>query len=97
LTLRCLLNEALGIALRRVGSGRRFTFADGERRLSEWTGQNAFVAWVVDPEPWRLEEKLIGDLSLPLNLDLNKAHPFHDVLSGIRKSAKEKARSLPVV
>jgi hypothetical protein len=34
LTLGCLLAEKLGIELRRVGSGKRITFADGEAKLS---------------------------------------------------------------
>lgn len=51
LTLGCLLAEELGIQLRRVGSGKRMTFTDGEARLSEWLTDNAFVTWVVHPEP----------------------------------------------
>jgi hypothetical protein len=35
LTLGCLLSSSLGLRLRRVGSGKRLTFADGEARLSE--------------------------------------------------------------
>jgi hypothetical protein len=34
LTLGCLLAERLGIQLRRMGSGRRLTFAAGEGKLS---------------------------------------------------------------
>ncbi len=33
-TLGCLLADELGIELRRVGSGTRKTFVDGEHRLS---------------------------------------------------------------
>ena len=36
LTLGCLLADQLGIELRRVGSGTRLTFGDGEQALSEW-------------------------------------------------------------
>ena len=97
LTLGCLLSEELGIVLRRVGSGKRFTFSGGESRLSEWMGKNAFVTWTVDDEPWKLEKELIGELSLPLNLDQNTTHPFHQRLSAIRREAKQEARSLPVV
>jgi hypothetical protein len=97
LTLGCLLSERLGIQLRRVGSGIRMTFAEGESVLSQWMEENAFVVWVVDPEPWLLEEKIIGELSLPLNLDMNNEHLFHKSLSQIRKAAKEKARSLPIL
>jgi len=97
LTLGCLLGEELGIALRRVGSGKRLTFADGERRLSDWMGQNAFVTWVVDPAPWQAEKDLISRLSLPLNLDQNASHPFHERLSAMRRAAKRQARVLPVI
>ena len=97
LTLGCLLSQQLGIQLRRVGSGNRMTFGDGERVLSQWLEYNAFVVWVVDSEPWLLEERLIGELSLPLNLDMNNKHPFHRELAQIRKSAKDSARVLPIV
>lgn len=46
LTLGCLLADRLGLVLRRVGSGTRLTFADGEARLSQWMADNAFVCWV---------------------------------------------------
>ena len=45
LTLGCLLAEDLGLCSRRVGSGKRLTFCDGEKRLSEWLAENAFVTW----------------------------------------------------
>ncbi|KAF5062757.1 hypothetical protein DSECCO2_301740 [anaerobic digester metagenome] len=96
LTLGCLLAEELGLALRRVGSGQRLTFADGEVRLSSWMQQNAFVTWVEDSEPWILEEKLISELSLPLNLDQNRSHIFHYSLSNLRRDAKATARKLPI-
>lgn len=72
------------------------TFAQGENALSDWMQDNAFVTWVVDQEPWRLEERLIAELSLPLNLDQNAAHPFRTMLSGIRRAARENARLLPI-
>jgi hypothetical protein len=98
LSVGCLLSEELGIELRRVGSGKRMTFGkEGEGRLSEWLQHNAFVSWVIDLEPWKLEERLISDLSLPLNLDQNRDHPFHPVLSEIRKSAKQRARDFPIL
>lgn len=98
LTLGCLLQEKLGIELRRVGSGSRMTFTiPGEEKLSGWLGENAFVCWYVHPRPWEPEEELIRTIPLPLNLQGNYTHPFHPVLSAIRRKAKEKARSLPVV
>jgi len=38
LSLGCLLSRELAIKLRRVGSGKRLTFAEGEERLSQWNG-----------------------------------------------------------
>jgi hypothetical protein len=57
-TLGCLLAEQLGIQLRRVGSGRRKTFADGEQLLSAWMSQNALVSWLIYERPWELEHSL---------------------------------------
>jgi len=51
LTLGCLLAERLGLQLRRVGSGKRLTFADGEQRLSDWMADNALVTWVQTDQP----------------------------------------------
>lgn len=96
LTLGCLLSERLGIQLRRVGSGNCMTFGSGETILSEWMEENAFVVWVIDPQPWCLEEKLFGEVSLPLNLKMNNNHPFHQTLSQIRKAARERASTLPI-
>lgn len=97
LSLGCLLAEELGIELRRVGSGNRFTFSSGEQRLSEWMGENARVAWKAIENPWKLEEKLISTLHLPLNLDQNARNEFFPVLSGLRKDAKLRARALPIL
>lgn len=65
-TLGCLLSDELGIQLRRVGSGKRMTFAAGEQTLSAWMAQNAYVSWVVRDSPWELEERLIRELDVPL-------------------------------
>jgi hypothetical protein len=92
-----LLSEALGVELRRVGSGRRMTFHEGEERLSQWMSENAYVAWIVDSEPWRLEEYAIKQLSLPLNLRDNEKHLFHRNLTSIRRQAKRKARASPII
>jgi hypothetical protein len=96
LTLGCLLREQLGIDLRRVGSGQRMTFAEGEARLNEWLGANACVCWTVDHRPWEIESAIISSACLPLNLAQNKAHPFHAQLSECRAAAKRRARELPV-
>ena len=73
------------------------TFAAGEASLSTWMGANAFVTWLVNPTPWTLEEQLIGELCLPLNPDQNDGHPFHAVLTEVRRRARVRARALPVV
>ena len=96
LTLGCLLSEMLGIELRRVGSGKRMTFNDGEATLSEWLDKNAFVAWKTHDQPWLAEMQLIEEISLPLNLAGNKHHSFYSVLSKVRKQAKERAKMLEI-
>lgn len=97
LTLGVLLAEELGIELRRVGSGARRTFASGERTLSEWMAAHGRVTVFEHPTPWTVEEELIATLDLPLNLDQNRHHTFHSVLSERRRQAKAVAESLPVV
>jgi hypothetical protein len=97
LTLGCLLSAELGIELRRVGSGTRMTFGPGEATLSTWMAEHARVAWLLDPTPWIREHQLIQTLALPLNLDQNRAHPFHPTLSAIRRAAKARARDLAVL
>ena len=68
----------------------------GEELLSEWMAENAFVTWVVHRKRWELETEVIGCLSLPLNLDRNQSHPFHSVLTDIRRQAKLMAKNKPV-
>ena len=97
LTLGCLLSHDLGIELRRAGKSGRLNFVDGEKKLSEWISKNAFVAWHIIGRPWEYEEDLINKISVPLNLDHNKKHKFHEALSKIRSEAKNRARSSPVV
>ena len=97
LTLGCLLAERLGIQLRRVGSGRRLTFAAGEAKLSAWIADHAYVTWVETDRPWSAEQRLIASVNLPLNLDQNRHHTFHQQLTQIRADARTTARTLPVV
>ena len=97
LSLGCLLTSQLHIELRRVGSGKRFTFSNGEVELSHWMEENARVVWQVCEEPWKLEEKLISRLDLPLNLDQNTRHAYHAVLSRLRHEAKARARELLIL
>jgi hypothetical protein len=97
LTLGCLLAEQLGIQLRRVGSGRRLTFAAGEARLSAWMADNAYITWVEIDHPWLAEQRLIASVNLPLNLDQNRQHAFHQQLTQVRADARMTARTLPIV
>jgi hypothetical protein len=96
-TLGCLLSDELGIELRRVGSGKRMTFVEGEPTLSAWMSDNARVSWIVDPAPWLLEERFIGHLDVPLNIEGNNHNRFHAELVAVRAAAAARARALPVV
>jgi hypothetical protein len=73
------------------------TFGPSEMDLSSWMGDNAFVTWIEDPQPWHLESVLIRSLDLPLNLDQNANHAFHARLSDIRAEARRRARLLPIL
>jgi hypothetical protein len=96
LTLGCLLEPTLGTRLRRVGSGRRHTFADREAALSAWMASHAAVTWRATPKPWVAEAHLISTLTLPLNLDQNTHHPFAEKLLALRSAARRRADALPV-
>ena len=90
--------DQLGIQLRRVGSSRRMTFTEwGENSLSNWMGENAFVSWFEHEVPWELELQLINKLSLPLNLQGNRNHPFSKTLGAIRANQRNQAKVLPIV
>ncbi len=96
-SLGVLLSRQSDFPLRRVGSGNRMTFTHlGEQWLDDWMQDNAFVCWVEHPEPWKLEEELIGTLSLPLNIKGNKDHVFADNLSQLRRDAIKQAKETPV-
>jgi GIY-YIG catalytic domain-containing protein len=97
LTLGCLLAGKLGIELRRVGSGNRMTFGPGETKVTEWMDENAFVTWHVCEKPWELERALFTTISLPLNLDQNRSHPFHALLTELRRTQKQRARLMDVL
>ncbi|MEU7900304.1 GIY-YIG nuclease family protein [Nonomuraea sp. NPDC049152] len=47
------------------------------------------------PEPSTAESELIAQLDLPLNLDQNRNHAFHQHLSALRAFARARARELP--
>jgi hypothetical protein len=97
LSLGCILADHLGVELRRVGSGKRFTFSAGEARLSAWMDENARSVWLTCEEPWKLEAILISKLYLPLNLDQNNRNEFHPILSQLRRAARHRAKALAVL
>lgn len=90
-SLGVLLGDQLGISLRRIGSGRRQTLAGGEAVLTEWMAENASVSWVLHPEPWHLEAKLLNALDLPLNIHDNDRNAFAPQLKKLRRDAAVKA------
>jgi hypothetical protein len=99
LTLGCLLADQLGIALRRVGSGGRYTFTNpGERVLDNWIAQHAHVTWVATERPWEVERLFLeSGIVLPLNIRGNPRQDLAKPLSAIRSAARRRADELPVV
>jgi GIY-YIG catalytic domain-containing protein len=98
-TLGCLLGTQLGIQLRRVGSGGRYTFTNpGEQTLDRWMDQHAFVTWVETKAPWQIEKKLLSSgPSLPLNIDGNASAEAAALLSAARLKARYLADQLEMV
>jgi hypothetical protein len=98
LTLGCMLAGAIGIQLRRVGSGNRYTFTNpGEIRLDGWLMAHAHVGFTAVEHPWEVESRLLSKLSLPLNLSGNSTHMFAADLGRIRAAARRQASDLPIV
>ena len=96
-SLGVLLGHQLGFALRRIGSGKRQTFAGGEAVLTQWMAENASVSWVLHPEPWYLEAKLLSALDLPLNIQDNERNAFAPQLRKLRRDAAVKAGKMRVL
>jgi hypothetical protein len=98
-TLGCFLSEQLGIKLRRVGSGSRYTFTNpGEQLLDDWMRQHAFVTWVETSAPWELEKQLFSSrLRLPLNVDSNPCLEAVAVVRAVRQKARQLADALDIV
>jgi hypothetical protein len=69
----------------------------GEATLTSWMELHAYVSFTVNAAPWIAEHEMIKTISLPLNLDGNRHHGFHQVLSATRAAAKSAARELPTV
>lgn len=97
LSLGCLMADQLGISLRRVRSGRMMDFGAGEESLSAWMAVHARVVWCASTEPWLLESQLLERLSLPINLQGNRRHPYYPQLSKLRKVARDTAKRLPIL
>jgi hypothetical protein len=96
-TLGVLLESTSGHALRRVGSGERFTLTVvGEAWLNDWLAAHALVCWREHPAPWELEDQLMRTQSLPLNIQGNNHHAFYPTLRRARSEALARARDLPV-
>jgi hypothetical protein len=94
-TLGVVLAGELGLELRRIGSGRSITLAGGESVLNGWMAENALVSWVVQPEPWLVEEAVVAALKLPLNLQGDD--DFHPELKRLRREAMQRANKLRVL
>lgn len=99
LTLGCLLSDQLGVMLRRVGSGGRYTFTNpGEQRLDAWMAANAFVAWCPCELPWEVEQEILASgMPLPLNIAGNPCAAHKEYLSPIRRAARLRADEMDVV
>jgi hypothetical protein len=98
-TVGCLLSSQLGIALRRVGSGTRYTFTNpGEQVLDRWMSQHAFVCWVETNAPWELETHVLASgLRLPLNVDGNPCQEVVTAVRTVRLRARQLADQLDVI
>ena len=92
-TLGCLLASELGLRLEKGGSASRLSFGPGERLLSAWMAEHAKVSWLEHPQPWEMEREALAGLSLPLNRDGNRSHPFSAEVGRLRSFQRERARS----
>jgi len=74
------------------------TFGAGERILSDWMNENAFVCWLEHPAPWEIEHQLILELRPPLNLAENRCRiRSTQSYPSFAWQAKARARSLDVL
>jgi hypothetical protein len=97
-TLRLSLGCLLGLRLQVTGGNpKRLTFGPAEATLNAWMADHARVVWMSCDNQWDVEDKLMKDLSLPLNLRGNEAHDFYPTLTSERAAAKQTALGLPVV
>jgi hypothetical protein len=96
--LGCLLASNIGIELRRVGSGTRYTFTNpGEQVLDEWMRKNALVTWKIE-HPHKVEREILASgIRLPLNIDGNPRREDVVALSEVRLKAQRQADELMIV
>lgn len=99
LTLGCLLGSRLDLALRRVGSGGRYTFTNpGEGVLDEWMAQHAFVTWAAHDQSWLIEHQALkSGLVLPLNIQGNPRDDLAKFISSIRRECRLRAETMSVI
>ena len=98
-TLGCLLSLKLGIQLRRVGSGGRYTFTNpGEQLLDHWMAQHALVTWIEVDTPSELERQLLSSgRSLPLNVEGNPCQEAVAIVRAVRLKARQLADQLEII
>lgn len=98
-TLGCLLADEIGVSLRRVGSGARYTFGNhGEQLLDAWMDEHARVAWHEAAQPWLLERQLLDSgLPLPLNVRDNPCVVHTQHLKSVRADAMRSADLMPIL
>jgi hypothetical protein len=96
-SLGVLLTKESGYQLRRTSKSSITLTKDGESWLNEWMEENAFVCWVKHQAPWEVESELFEKVSLPLNIQGNRHHPFAKPLSEMRCLARQKAKGMPIL
>jgi len=90
LSLGCLLREKRGLRLRRTSSGG-YHWGPGERTLTDWMADHAFVTWHPCGKPEALEADAITKFQPPLNINGNRHHPFCEHLVSLREQCKAEA------
>lgn len=84
-SLAWLLSDELSLCITQPGK-KQVMAREHEDRLTQWMAEHAAVSFLVNPEPWSIEDELIATgPALPLNVK-GSAHPFSQVLSQLRSS-----------
>jgi len=89
-SLASLLRGRLRLHAEQRASGG-ITLADHESRLTKWICENAYLCWVVHPQPWKLEDAMMSHYQLPLNLAGNPSNPYKPLVSRLRKELRTSA------